>query len=206
MTQPTEPSSRWTAYYAKTAGRPPRPTLVFALDRFEEEERIAPRRVVDLGAGGGRDVVELLRRGWQVHAVDSEPTTVEALRACAAPFPDAVLETVISDYADARLPQCDLVNSSFALPICEPAVFDELWQRIRVSLLPGGRFAGQLFGPRDSWAGRPHMTFHTRAEVKGLLDGFNIEFFEEEEDDSVTPRGEKKRWHVFHVVAKKKQA
>ena len=47
------------------------------------------------------------------------------------------------------------------------------------------------------------MTFHTRADVEALLEGFEIEHLEEEEDDSVTPRGEAKHWHVFHIVARK---
>ncbi len=37
-----------------------------------------------------------------------------------------------------------------------------------------------------------------------LLDGFELELFEEEEADSVTPRGNPKHWHIFHIVARKR--
>lgn len=192
----------WAAYYRKTGERPPRPTAVFALDRFDAEPDAAPRLVVDLGAGGGRDVIAFLQRGWRVIAIDGEAAAADSLRA-RQDLPDgALLETRTAQFEDAHWPQCDLVNSSFALPLCAPDQFVAVWEKIVGSLLPGGRFAGQLYGERDSWAGRPGMTFHTRSEVERLFANFEIELFEEEEDDSQTPRGETKHWHVFHVVAR----
>jgi len=47
------------------------------------------------------------------------------------------------------------------------------------------------------------MTFHNRTEVESLLAGFEVERLDEEEDDSVTPRGEAKHWHIFHIVARR---
>ena len=96
-----------------------------------------------------------------------------------------------------------LVNSSFAMPLCEPEAFHRLWDRIREALPTGGRFSGQWYGPRDSWVGRPGMTFVGRDEALALLDGLELEMFEEEEADGVTPRGNAKHWHIFHIVARK---
>jgi len=205
MSVTARPPRDWAAYYAKTGARPPRDTLLFALDRFDAEggnnrERLA----VDLGAGGGRDAAELLRRGWRVLAVDAAPESATAIRGRADLPADAQLETHTARFEDVDWPSCDLVNSSFALPICAPRNFPAIWARIRESLKPGGRFAGQLYGDRDSWAGqRDNMTFHTRADVDVLLADFEVEYLEEEEDDSTTPRGETKHWHVFHIVARK---
>ena len=193
----------WAAYYAKTSGRPPRETLMFALDRFDAEPADAARFAVDLGAGAGRDVIEMLRRGWRVLAIDAEPDAIDALDARPDLPPAANLVGMVARFEDADWPECDLVNSSFALPLCDPTGFTAVWRRIESSLRPGGRFAGQLYGERDSWVGRDGMTFHTRADVEALLAGFDIEHFVEEEDDSTTPRGEAKHWHVFHVVARR---
>lgn len=195
----------WAAYYAKTGARPPRDTLLFALDRFDAEGGDNRQRLaVDLGAGGGRDVVELLRRGWRVQAIDAAPESAIAIRARSDLPPDARLETQTARFEDADWPSCDLVNSSFALPICAPGDFPGLWMRILDSLKPGGRFAGQFYGERDSWAGqRENVTFHTRAELDTRLAGLEVEMLEEEEDDSTTPRGETKHWHIFHIVARK---
>jgi tellurite methyltransferase len=191
----------WAAYYAKTAGRAPRETLLFALDRFEAEGRIGD--AVDLGCGGGRDTVELLRRGWRVLAIDAEPAGVAHLRARGDLPASGRLETKVARMEDAALPPCDLVNSSFALPLCPPARFPALWVGIVAALRPGGRFAGQCCGDRDSWAEDPSLTHHSRAQAEALFDGFEIESFREEEEDSTTPRGTAKHWHIFHVVARK---
>ena len=202
---PAEPAGRdWAAYYAKTGARPPRETVRLALARFDDEG-LAPadRFAVDLGCGSGRDTVEILRHGWRVLAIDAEPDAIAALTARDDVPADAQLERRVARFEDADWPPARLVNSSFALPMCPPTQFGAVWARIAASLLPGGRFAGQLCGVNDSWAGRPGMTFHRRDEVDALLAGFAVEHVREEEDDSTTPRGEAKHWHIFHIVIRK---
>jgi hypothetical protein len=117
--------------------------------------------------------------------------------------PGARLETRVARFEDADWPETDLVNASFTLPLCPPEAFARVWARIVASLRPGGRFAGHLYGDRDSWVGRPGMTFFTRAEAEALLAPLEVELFREEETDGVTPRGSAKHWHIFHVVARK---
>jgi tellurite methyltransferase len=89
------------------------------------------------------------------------------------------------------------------MPLCERERFHDLWQRIREALPVGGCFSGQWYGVRDSWQGRAGITFLERDEALGLLDGLEIQMFEEEETDGVTPRGNAKHWHIFHIVARK---
>lgn len=187
----------WAAYYTRTEGRPPRRTLLTALANRDAEGR-PPGFAVDLGAGGGRDAVELLRRGWRVLAVDPAPEAAEALQALHGAERLEVLTAVMED---AAWPAADLVNASFCLPKVVPDRFDEFWARLVSSLAPAGRFAGQLYGDRDSWAGSG-LTVHTEAEARARLDGLTVELFEVEEEDSVTPRGEAKHWHIFHMVAR----
>jgi len=194
----------WPSYYAKTGFRPPRATLLRALDAFAAEfPTDRARLAVDLGCGNGRDVVEMLRRGWRVLAIDAERSAIDGLLARPDLPPDPRLETLVSRFEDADWPTADLVNSSFALPFCPPDRFPELWQRIIASLRPGGRFSGQLFGDRDSWVGRQGITFLDRTEVDMILAGLTIEHLEEEEDDGTTPRGTPKHWHIWHIVVRK---
>jgi tellurite methyltransferase len=193
------PSSPWRGYYDVAGLRPPRPTLLRALDGLAQDG-ITRGRAVDLGCGVGRDTLELLRRGWQVTAVDSEPEALAQLddevRARGLPAP----ELVDAAFETASIPTCHLVNSSFALFFCDPAVFSRLWQRIRRALLPGARFTGQLLGPDDSWAKRPGVTIHDRAALSADLAGYAVEWLERERVDTVTPRGEAKRWDIWHLV------
>jgi len=193
----------WAAYYEKTGMRPPRETLMFALGRFDAELIERHRFAVDLGCGSGRDTIELLRRGWRVLAIDAEAAAIGKLTAREDLPPGVDLIGRIDRFETATWPDCDLVNSSFALPLMAPADFPAVWRRIVDSLRPGGRISCQLFGPRDSWVGRSGMTFHDRAAVDDLLAGLEVEMCREEEDDATTPRGEAKHWHIFHIVARK---
>src|SRR5581483_4122629 len=133
----------WARYYKATEGRPPRPTLLFALDRFAGEGICG--RAADLGCGDGRDTIELLRRDWSVIAIDSEPAGIERLRGRADLPKNVRLDARCGKFEDEKWGAVELVNSSFALPSCPPDAFPAVWQKITASLVAGGRFAGQLY-------------------------------------------------------------
>ncbi|MBI4183177.1 MAG: class I SAM-dependent methyltransferase [Proteobacteria bacterium] len=197
-------SDRWRLYYETTGERPPRETLMHALERFAREPAPPQSRfAVDLGCGSGRDTVLLLRSGFSVLAVDAEAAAIEALRKRPDLPAGAALATRVARFEDTTWPAADLVNASFSLPLCPREAFLRLWARLVGSLKPGGRFAGQLFGERDEWAGDPTITHLRRAEAEGLLADLEVELFREEETDTITPRGRPKHWHLFHVVARK---
>jgi len=198
-------SEGWGRYYEAAKGGGPRETLRLALDLFESEGGGGERLAVDLGCGEGRDTFELLRRGWRVLAIDAEPEAIERLRARPDLDPDAAarLETRLISFEEAEWRQADLVNSSFALPFCPQDRFPALWERIPSSLRRGGRFSGQLFGDRDGWAQDPALSFHRRVDVEDLLQAFQLERFDEIEENGKTALGEPKHWHVFHIVARK---
>ncbi len=194
---------RWRRYWDVTEGRPPRPTLLFALDRFAAEGRTG-LEVLDLGCGIGRDSLEILRRGHRLLAVDREAEALQRLRARVPPELRAQLRTEVADLERWEMPPADLVNASFVLHSLSRPGFDRLWRRLASRLRPGGRFAGHLLGPKDSWVGRGRSWGLARAELDSLLAGFEVEMLEEEEDDSVTPRGEAKHWHLWHIVARRR--
>jgi SAM-dependent methyltransferase len=213
---------RWEQYYAVTAGRPPRETLLRALDLFAAEDAgagadaggqravgpgTAPRgrvrRAIDLGCGAGNDVLELLRRGWLVLATDELAVSVARLLE-RIPAPDrGRLETQVGRFAAIQIPAVDLVNASYSLPFAPPPEFEATWRRIVAALPPGGRFAGHFFGVRDSWASNPDLTFHTIDTARDLLREFEVEHFFERDEDGETALGEPKHWHAFEVVARK---
>jgi len=199
---PSERDSDWREYYERMAGRPPRHTLIAALERFGAAAR--GLSAVDLGCGEGRDTIALLRRGWRVLAIDAEVTAIERLLARPDLPPGAALETRCARFEDMAWPAVDLVNASFALPLCPPTRFPGVWAKVERSLEPGGRFAGQLFGARDEWRGEPGIIHLARGDIERLLQGFAIEMLEEEETDTTTPYGKPKHWHLFHIVARKR--
>lgn len=194
----------WKAYYNAITDRPPRETILKALQQFEK-----PGVAVDLGCGEGRDTVELLRQGWQVIAVDAQREGIDRLRR----RPEAKiaqLETRVTRFETYHFPDnIDLINASFSLPFCHPQDFKKVWRKIVAALPSGGYFCGHLFGDRDSWAanpwlsGKPWLTCQTRSQVEKLLQPFAIEWLEEEEHLGKTPLQEERHWHIFHIVARK---
>ncbi len=183
--------------YLRLAGFDARPTLIDAADRFPE-----PGLAVDLGAGTGRDTLELLRRGWKVIAIDSQQEAIDRIVELAGPHAGR-LEGRVGRFEEADWPACDLVNASFSLPLTPSSAFPAFWQQIVDSIRPGGRFSGQLFGERDEWA-RTGLVVKTRAEVEELLRPFVVERFEEFEQEGQTVVGKSKQWHLFHVVGRKR--
>ncbi|MGB6300718.1 MAG: methyltransferase domain-containing protein [Rivularia sp. (in: cyanobacteria)] len=195
----------WSDYYKAVANRPPRKTLLTALanmigDFPSSESKIA----VDLGCGDGRDTVELLRQGWNVIAIDGEQEAITRLLE-RSDINTQLLQTRIAQFENLELPpEVNLINASFSLPFCEPNYFPNLWNKIVSSLTTRGRFSGQLFGDRDSWANDSTMNNHTLSDVKSLLQPFEIELLEEEDREGKTALGKEKHWHIFHIVARKK--
>lgn len=195
----------WSAYYSAVVGRPPRDTLLAALASFDAETSADGEKfAIDLGCGDGRDTVELLKRGWRVLGIDGEQEAIARL----LERPDINrdrLETQLVRFEELILPEAvDLVNASFSLPFCPPEHFSRLWEKIVSCLRSGGRFCGQLFGDRDSWAVYTSMNHHTREQIEILLQPFEIEMLEEEEHPGKTALGEEKYWHIFQIVARKR--
>lgn len=197
----SDEQARWQSYYRAVEGRPPRPTLLRALESFAREG-VAPGRAVDLGAGTGRDCLELLGRGWPVLAIDGQAHALAELRSKAPA--GSRLEISACHFQDLdALPPCRLINASFSLPFCPPAAFPQFWRLIGDSLEPGGRFAGQLLGPRDDWAASSGVTSLDRQALDQLLSDWSVELREEEECDSPTAKGASKHWHLYHLVLRK---
>jgi SAM-dependent methyltransferase len=191
----------WAGYYEGQGDRAPHDLLLQALASVEAEGRSG--QAVDLGCGQGFETAELLRRGWEVVAIDA---TEEGIRRLPRRIPERLaprLRTVVSRMEDVDVPAADLVHASYSLPFCRPQAFSQLWRAIREAIRPGGRFAGELFGDRDTWAStEAEMTFVDLASARALFDGMALESFVEEEDDA-EGWDEIKHWHVFHVIARR---
>jgi SAM-dependent methyltransferase len=188
----------WAGYYAWSADREPRPLLLAACAELGPG---AGRQAVDLGSGSGTEALELLARGWSVLAVDAEEEALAMLRSRVPAAAADRLRLACASFTVAELPPAMLIHAGFSLPFCPPGEFGALWGRIRGALAPGGIFAGQLFGVRDSWAGDPGRTFHTRAEVEALLAGLDVVRLEETEREGKAYSGPK-HWHLFDIIAR----
>ena len=203
MNLSNEQDDGWLKYYKDQTGRPPRAIMNKAISCCAEADGITPRRAADLGCGEGTETLALLRLGWHVLAIDQKPEAIALLEEKVDPEHRALLATRVAIMETFDLPPLDLFLACFSLPFCRPAYFPALWETVKKSLVPGGIFAGQLFGLRDSWASNHQMTFHAREGIEELLGSFDVIELREEEEDGHASSGPK-HWHLFHVVARKK--
>lgn len=192
----------WVKYYDAVSDRPPRKTLLTALNNFDSPEETR-KKALDLGCGCGRDTVALLKQGWYVNAIDAEAEGINRLLQ-RSDIDLTKLSTQIARFEIFQFPEnLDLINASFSLPFCNPQYLPQFWQKIIKSLRSGGRFCGHFFGDRDSWSTKSYLNCYIRQEIEELLKSFTIELFEEEEHLGETPLGEERYWHIFHIVARK---
>ncbi|HLM90560.1 MAG TPA: class I SAM-dependent methyltransferase [Thermoplasmata archaeon] len=155
-----------------------------------------------MGFGAGNDTLELLRRGWKVLAIDQQPAALEFLSRRVPSRLRGSLTLQASPMEGLTLPKADLIYGSFSLPFCAPKEFPALWATFRRSLVPGGHFAGQLFGDHDEWAGIRPMSFHSLRQVRALSRGYRVELLRETEEEGQSYEGPK-HWHFFDLILEK---
>lgn len=193
----------WEEYYRAIKGRPPRQLLLDALTYFASDSTQPEWKAIDLGCGDGTETAVLLEQGWNVLAIDGDPASIKYLLTKIPDEQKPRLRTEVTKFEDVILPPVDLIHASYSLPFCVPEHFDAFWVKIMNAVKPGGRYAGQFFGVRDSWADSPDMTFHTEEQVCKMLENFEIEYFHEMDEDGSAVSGPK-HWHVFTVIARKR--
>lgn len=197
---------KWDRYYKNKLDQPPRQVIVKALDLFEK-----PGKALDIGFGAGNETVLMINSGWQVWAIDNEPKAVQIINQRRDVKDSISLVAVVANFEENStwdmLPRVDFISASYALPFCNPHNFETIWTYIRQKLNTRGRFAGHFFGL--NYRGftekeMKQMTFFTKEEILNLLQDFDIEYFQEVEEDSKSGTGKPIHSHIFEVIAQKK--
>ncbi|MBX3355896.1 MAG: class I SAM-dependent methyltransferase [Phycisphaeraceae bacterium] len=205
---------RMALYERATEKLGPREWLVKALDQHSITRasggRIDVLHALDLGCGLGQEAEFLLSSGWRVVATDASARMLAATRARAERLAALDrLELVHAPFENTPLPVAafHLVHAGFALPFCPEHHFEALWARLAASLAPGGLFVGQLFGPRDQFVVESDpgtMSAHTAVDLPRLFESFDLLAHEEVEREGEPLPGVRKRWHVHHLVARRR--
>lgn len=186
----------------------PAPGLRAFLDRPYAQTALSTGIAVDLGAGGGRDTRALINAGWpNVHAVDKDPHTVDALRDVTEGQSATVHTSTLHD-ADIPPGSADIVNAQRVLPFLGEDLTMTLG-RARDLLRPGGFLVASFFGPQHTWAEeKPRLAFHDVATVQRMLEeaGFEvIDVDDAREPNHVAANGATVPiWHEVRVNAQRK--
>lgn len=186
----------WAEYYEITKNKPPTKLLVKALGYITNKNR-----AIDLGGGALKDTRYLLEQGFDVTVVDKADLMAKG----AETIQSDTLHFFISAFNDFNFPKntYDIASAMYSLPFNHPESFEEVFAKIKDSLVKGGIFCGQCFGVRDDWSANQKMTFHTKEQVEKLLSDMEIILFDEEEKDGKTANGMPKHWHIFNFIARK---
>jgi len=162
----------------------------------------AGRTAIDVACGAGVETHALLEAQWRVYAFDADPVAPEVVYARTRYVPNARMAVEWKRFTDlVTLPAAHLVYAGYALPYVPPGDFDRVWSLVRSALQPGGVFAGNLFGDRDSWVGDSGLTFLSATAARTLFDGMDVLRFDETEGDGPGFSGDK-HWHTYDVIAR----
>ena len=146
--------------------------------------------------------MELLRRGWEVHAVDVEASGLEMLIESVPTDLRAKVHTHAKRFEDFAFPPCDLVWSGYSLPFCPRKHWPSFWLRALAALNVGGRIAGDIFGPEHAFASEADVLVFSEAQAREALGSLMVEAFDIE--NGYRPSGGAiTRWHAFGFVARK---
>jgi SAM-dependent methyltransferase len=191
-------------YYQASAERAVRDDLI-------EAANLAPQKVaIDCGCGAGADIAYLLEHGFYVHGFDIE---AESISRCEKRFAGSTqLSLTQASFTDFKYPTAGLIVADAALFFCAPEDFPTVWHSIQQALSNGGVFSGSFLGPKDSMAGPnydktaywPNVLVFDEASLRAQFTHFNIVRFTEHNVSGTTPAGEDVTWHIYSVVAQKK--
>lgn len=187
----------WSQFNQVTKNNPPRELYLEALKFIKVDSILA----LDIAAGACNETKDMLSRGFNVVAIDSNPE----LQEIATIINSDNLTTHVSrmESYDYGTKKYDFIIAMFALPFIEPDNFRKTFNKILESLKPGGIFAFHLFGVNDEWAANKKMTFFDEKSARELVSNNKQLLFKEFNYDGKTADRAKKHWHVIWCILEK---
>lgn len=160
-------------------------------------------RLVDVGAGEGRDAVFFAERGLEVRAIDVSPAGLEKARRLADER-GVEIETLEADANDLRFDhQVDVVFSTGTVQFIRPAVRPRQFERFRRATRDGGLNAIFAFVDHPDVPPAPDTTdeqyLFDREELQGYYEGWETLHSEEvifDDDSGGVPHQHAARIHV----------
>ena len=189
-------------YYNKTKGNNPSGLIrTFFFMNFDKE--LNRKTAIDLGAGAGNDAKFLLEKGFKVTCIDKEEKSKDIIMSQITQNENLKFE--LQEFENIKLHKADLIYSCFSLHFCNPEKFNDMMNEIINNINTKGFFVGNFLGEEDGWYGNDKMTFLLKERVLDYFKDFEIKYYAEKKYVKDAVIGEKKNWHVFEIIAMKKE-
>ena len=189
----------WAALNAHAAGRPARRLVAKAITAAGGDRRAGT--VLDIGAGAGADSLQFARRGWTVHAYDSDDTL--AARLVENERMTGSVQFHHTDIAAVPVfPASKIVYSTYTLSLLGPEALPDVWAKLVAALPRGGVMAVDFFGTNDTWAERDDVATLRLEEIDRMFSGFQV-IDRSVRDEDGRFLADKKHWHVITTLARK---
>lgn len=189
----------WATLNAHAAGRPARRLVGKAIAAAGGDRH--PGVVLDIGAGAGADSLQFARRGWTVHAYDSDDTLAARLVENER-MPGSVHFHQVDIAEVDEFPAAQIVYSTYTLGLLGPEALRETWAKLVAALPRGGVMAVDLFGTNDTWADRSDVATLPLHEIDEMFQGFQV-IDRTVRDEDGRFLADKKHWHVITTLARK---
>ena len=118
-------------YYNNTENAQPNKTIIYFINKINP----MPGNAIELGCGAGRDTKYLIKKGWNVLAIDREDVENRIKKRLKQEELDR-FEFQRQDFENVVLPENNLLVANFSLPFCNKDKFNELWNKVEKSILP----------------------------------------------------------------------
>ena len=190
----------WVQYYEKTKDSVPNKLLEVAVEYVPHQGD-----ALDLGAGAGRDSIFLAEKGFQVTAVDENPSSVDFFKTIG----NEKIKFVPASFLDFEFEEgkYDIISAQNSLMfIQDPEDLKILVGKMLTALKPSGVFTANFSGTNDSWKQTEpvKMTFLEKTEIEEMFKDTEIIKCQEIENDQPTVRGNPHHVHNIFVVARKR--
>lgn len=201
----------WSNYFKETIKQPPH-KFIHKIDSLLQKDNNSIGTILDLGAGAGVNIKNLIKKNFNIYAYDADPESIDIINYRFRYYIEkGKLITTLAKFENIKdLPKSDAIIAWKTLPFMSKQKFPDFWQRIHKTIRPGGYFVGTFFGKKHYTKRSkksPSIFRLSRKETENLFKNYQIiywhEIIEYDKKSSESWKSDQYR-HIYQILAQKK--
>ncbi len=156
-------------------------------------------RVLDIGCGNGADSLFLAQKGYEVTSVDIKEQNINNPKI-------TFIRNSIESFEIEKNTYAAIIARNVLPFVKDKKVVESILQSMTAGLTEDGCMFFTIFGVKDDWFGKEHMSFFTETEIDSLVSKLPVTVFEKNamEGFGLTMAKDIKYWNVFSYLCTKK--